>query len=107
MAKLAIMQAARGGNRKIGRRLWRLLAASGFVNLDLDAIVIHSDKLGVENMAPDEFDPGFFGRFVTLGVITAGDLEALRKAHEAFAASEDKYVLQLGLMAYGEKPATA
>ena len=49
-------QARRGGNRRIGRRLWRTLQAAGFVNVELEAFVYHSDDLGLEPFLP-QLDP--------------------------------------------------
>lgn len=41
-------QQARGGNRNVARQFWRILRAAGFRPLGIDAIVAHSDMLGIE-----------------------------------------------------------
>ena len=55
-AKLSTLQANQGGNRFIGRRLWRLLEAAGYHNVDLEAHAMHSDKIPIENMIPKDWD---------------------------------------------------
>ena len=44
----ASAQTARGGDRRIGRRLWRLLEAAGFVDLRLRLTSATSDEAGIE-----------------------------------------------------------
>jgi ubiquinone/menaquinone biosynthesis C-methylase UbiE len=93
----------RGGNPRIGRRLWRLLEATGYVNMDLEALPVHTDKLGFEALFPDEWDPGGFKPALDLGVMTEADVETMRKAHIATYASPDKYALFVSLMVCGQK----
>ncbi len=54
-------QAARGGNRQIGRRLWYMLNAAGFRNLDLEVVANHSGTISVEpflqQLNPDRLLP--------------------------------------------------
>lgn len=54
---IAEQQAARGGNRYIGRLLPRILKESGFGELQLEAIISHTDIIGIEpfffEIAPD------------------------------------------------------
>jgi len=102
--KLHEMQAQRGGNPRIGRELWRLLAATGYENMDLEAVPIHTDKLGFDTLFPDNWDPGGFKPALDLGIITPADVETMHKAHIATHASPDRYALFIGLMACGQKP---
>jgi ubiquinone/menaquinone biosynthesis C-methylase UbiE len=102
--KLHITQKLRGGNPRIGRQLWRLLALAGYVNMDLEVVPVHTDKLGVEAIFPPEWDPGAFKPALDLGIITGAEVETMRRAHIAFHASPDKYALFLGLMVCGQKP---
>jgi hypothetical protein len=48
----AEQQAARGGNRSIGRRLWRILQAAGFEQVQMQGVMVHSDALGMEAFVP-------------------------------------------------------
>jgi ubiquinone/menaquinone biosynthesis C-methylase UbiE len=102
-AKVVAWQAQKGGDRHIGRKLWRMLAATGYQELDLQAVIAHSDKLGAENMIPPEWDPGSMKPFLDAGVITKEDVEAAHREHIKFHASPDKYALFTLLMAKGEK----
>ncbi|MGA7732194.1 MAG: methyltransferase domain-containing protein [Chloroflexia bacterium] len=101
--KLHEARSLRGGNPRIGRQLWRLLGATGYVNMDLEALPVHTDKLGFEALFPDEWDPGGFKPALDLGVITQADVETLRKAHIATYASPDRYALFISLMVCGQK----
>lgn len=48
-AQVAQAQQARGGNRNIARQFWRILQAAGFQPVDIEAIVAHSDMLGIDS----------------------------------------------------------
>lgn len=48
-SNVAKMQSNLSGNRQIGRMLMTLLKLSGFINLDIDAVINHSEILGKEN----------------------------------------------------------
>lgn len=50
--KLTNMQNAGGGDRYIGRKLLKILKISGFINLDFEAVVKHSDIDGMNSLAP-------------------------------------------------------
>ena len=93
----------RGGNPRIGRQLWRLLEATGYMNMDLEVVPIHTDNVGVEAISPDEWDPGGFKPALDLGIMTEADVETMHQAHIAFHASPDKYLLFTSLMVCGQK----
>ncbi|MFL5735568.1 MAG: methyltransferase domain-containing protein [Chloroflexia bacterium] len=103
-AKLHEGRSERGGDPRIGRKLWRLMAASGYENMDLEGVPVHSDSTDYQAIFPDEWDPGGFKPALELGVITEADVETLRKGHIAFQASPDKYALFVNLMVSGQKP---
>jgi SAM-dependent methyltransferase len=104
--KSAEAQTDRGGNRLIGRRLWRLLLAAGFVDPDLDAVLGHSDELGLDpfraNLDADRFLP-----LVEGGVLSDEDVATARAAYERFVGSPAPFVLTLYLVACGMKPRRA
>ncbi|MEO8287803.1 MAG: methyltransferase domain-containing protein [Chloroflexota bacterium] len=97
-------QEQRGGNPRIGRQLWRMLGAAGFINMDLEAVPVHSDKTGTSVLFPDEWDPGAYKSAMDLGIMTPAELEIMHKAHIALQASPDKYALFVSLMVHGQKP---
>ena len=102
-AKTGRYQAQRGGNRLIGRRLWRILRAAGFENVELAAFVYHSDAIGLGPFAP-QLDPDRLLPAVRAGVITDGEFGTVRDAYERFMDSPDAYVMMIGLMALAQKP---
>jgi ubiquinone/menaquinone biosynthesis C-methylase UbiE len=102
-ARLHESRSERGGNPRIGRQLWRFMATSGYVNMDLEAVPVHTDKMGIEAIFPDEWDPGAFKPALAIGAITEADIEVLREAHRAFHAAPDKYALFVSLMVCGQK----
>lgn len=93
----------RGGNPRIGRQLWRLLEATGYVNMDLEVVPVHTDKVGAEALFPDEWDPGGYKPALDLGIMTEADLEIMHRAHIATQESPDKYALFVSLMVCGQK----
>ena len=94
----------RGGNPRIGRQLWRLLQATGYTNMDLEAVPVHTDKVSIEALFPDEWDAGGYKLALDTGIITEADLEIMHQAHIETHASPDKYALFVSLMVCGQKP---
>jgi ubiquinone/menaquinone biosynthesis C-methylase UbiE len=96
-------QAAQGGNRYVGRRLWRILEGSGFANLDLEAIATHSDASGITAFDP-QMDPDRLLPLAKAGWVSEEEIQQFRASRDVFLASPGPYVMMLGLMACGEKP---
>lgn len=96
-------QSQRGGNPRIGRQLWRLLAATGFVNMDLEVVPVHTDRLSTAAIFPNEWDPGAYKSSLDLGIISEADLETMHQAYLTTDASPDKYSLFVSLMVCGQK----
>lgn len=103
MEKGRQLQAAQGGNRLIGRRLWRILKAAGFQNLDLEVVTCHSDALGIDAFLP-QLNPERLLPLVEIGVISEQELEGARASYKKFLALPNPFMLMLLLMACGEKP---
>jgi ubiquinone/menaquinone biosynthesis C-methylase UbiE len=104
LAKVAAAQAEAGGNRRIGRRLWRILQAAGFQGLDLEAVVAHSDAVGMQPFLR-QLDPERLEPQVDAGVLTPEELAIVRASRADFLASNASFLLSLHLMACGQKPA--
>lgn len=100
--KMGQAQAAGGGNRNVGRSLWRILKAAGFINLDLEIIATHSDDIGIEPFLP-QLDPDRMLRLVKMGLLSEQELDKIRTARATFLTAPDKFILMLSLMACGEK----
>lgn len=96
-------QAAQGGNRNIGRKLWRILTSAGFKNLDLELIAEHSDDVGIESFLP-QIDPDRLLPLVQFGLMTEAELEAIRASRANFLASPNPFILTVSFMVCGTKP---
>ena len=103
LEKYGQVQSAAGGNRRIGRRLWRMLKAAGFCNLDLEVVPVHSDSIGIEAFLP-QLDPDRLLPLVQIGVMSEQDLDKVRVSVAKSFGSPDPYVLILFFMVCGEKP---
>lgn len=101
-------QAERGGNRLVGRRFWRILRAAGFQPLELDAILFHSDELGLDVLRPlIAYDPVESARQVKAGHLTQEDDDIIRRNSEQFWAAPDPFILIVLLAGCGQKPEPA
>jgi ubiquinone/menaquinone biosynthesis C-methylase UbiE len=96
-------QAARGGDRHIGRRLWQILDAAGFRNIEVEALASQSAERGVESFLR-HLDPERMRPLVADGLLSEEDFERFRAAFVAYAAAPDAYTLWLSFLACGEKP---
>ncbi|MFK7802073.1 MAG: methyltransferase domain-containing protein [Anaerolineae bacterium] len=98
------MQATKGGNRHIGRKLSDLLTAAGFAAPELEVIGSHSANRDLDSflrhLAPDRMRS-----LVKNGFLSNEDLEQFRVAITAWAANPDAYTIWLSLMVCAEKPA--
>ena len=102
LEKLGQAQSAGGGNRRVGRSLWRILKAAGFSNLDLEVVASHSDNIGIEPFLP-QIDPDRLLPLVKTGLVSEQELENIRSSRHKFLASPEPYIFTLSLMVCGEK----
>jgi hypothetical protein len=79
------------------------MTAAGYANIDLEVVPVHTDRLGIEAIFPNDWDPGAYKPALELGIIGEADLDVLRKAHATFQASPDQYALFVSLMVCGQK----
>ena len=103
LEKYGRAQAAQGGNRLIGRRSWRILESAGFIDLDLEAVVTHSDALSIEAFLP-QIDPDRLLPLVKAGLMSEQEIGQIRASRDAFLAAARPYILMLMLMVCGKKP---
>jgi ubiquinone/menaquinone biosynthesis C-methylase UbiE len=103
LARQTEAQAARDGDRRIGRWLWRLLKQTGHADPELDLFAYHSDALGKDPFLP-QMAPERFLDQVDAAAITPGDLGRVYAAFDRFARDPDAYVLMVGFLASGRKP---
>jgi ubiquinone/menaquinone biosynthesis C-methylase UbiE len=91
-----------GGDPLAGRRLWSMLKGSGFQNLDIEALVLHSGKQGILSCYP-QFDPERVLPLVEEGLVSEAELQSYRAGIETFMSSQDPFFIRVLLMACGEK----
>lgn len=99
--RFAAEQAAKGGTRFIGRRLPRILKQAGFVNLEFEAVLLHSDIIGLEPLA-DDSDPVFWQVMLDEGRVTEEERDVILASIEKFNAS-DPIMIITALVAGGQK----
>ena len=96
------VQAAKGGNPWIGRKLWRIMGEAGFDTRDLELLAVHSDAVDVEPML--WFRPEVVERFHKQGVTSDEHAATLLQALATVNSSPDKYLLQPHILVAGQKP---
>ena len=101
--KFKQVMASRGGDLSIGRNLCRILKEAGFGNVDLEAVVSHSDIIGIEAFEP-LLDSGPILQLVKQGLISELEIESYLISRDEFvAAGDDRSMMSFWLMAGGEK----
>ncbi|UNK16270.1 methyltransferase domain-containing protein [Paenibacillus sp. N3/727] len=103
LKKIADHQATKGGNRYIGRSLPRLLTNAGYTDVDIDAVIQHSDIHGIEGFKL-QFDINRFVGFFNNGLINQEEFDQLKSASEKISNSPDAYAMMTFVMAHGKKP---
>jgi ubiquinone/menaquinone biosynthesis C-methylase UbiE len=103
-SKMAAVQAKLGGNRRIGRRLWRILAAEGFTGLSLEMAAAHSDEAGIDPFRR-QFDTGMLSGLVRAGLMSSEELDRLTEQANAYYANPDVFVLMSFFIVSGKKTA--
>lgn len=101
--KISLAQAFQGGNRRIGRRLWRILHEAGFCDLTFDSLSLHSDEVGLEAFRA-LFNPEYLLPLIESGLITQEEWEEARQSLEQFFANPDSLIIDQRLIVRGVKP---
>jgi SAM-dependent methyltransferase len=96
-------QVGRGGDRRVGRKLWRLLTDAGFTDVHTDLVAVHTDAQGMAPFVP-QLDPDRQRVAVRDGVLTEADLDVLRSAQRRFMDAPDCFVMMVLCLASGTKP---
>lgn len=102
--KIALIQALRGGDRRVGRKLWRILERAGYIALEQEAILTSSDAQGLELFLP-QLDPARLAPLVREGLLLEEDLALARRAQAQLLAAAHPLVMELLLLVRGTKPA--
>ena len=101
--RMAKAQAARGGNRYVGRRLWAILEEAGYQDLDLELVLAHSNVSGLEPFLP-MIDPDRLIPLVKAGALTEAEAGRMRASRERFVADPRASIYLITWMACGTKP---
>ncbi|MEZ4859792.1 MAG: methyltransferase domain-containing protein [Caldilineaceae bacterium] len=102
LEKFGEAQAARGGNRQIGRDLRRILKAARFDHFEAEVVATDSSVRGVEAYL-QHIGPDRLRSLVTRGLLTEEELAQYSAALQTFLTTPDAYTLWLSLMVCGEK----
>ncbi|GAB1540563.1 hypothetical protein NUACC21_32320 [Scytonema sp. NUACC21] len=97
------LRASQGGNACIGRQLWRILREAGFTKLDLEAVVFHSDEIGIKPFLA-QLDSDLLSSHIKAGFVTELERQNFIAACEKFLGANDPLIMGLWLLACGEKP---
>lgn len=100
--KFKQVMASRGGDLSVGRNLCRILKEAGFGSIDLEAVVSHSDIIGIEAFEP-LLDSGPILQLVKQGLISESEIASYLISRDEFAAAGDRSMMSFWLMACGEK----
>ncbi|CAH1200368.1 2-methoxy-6-polyprenyl-1,4-benzoquinol methylase, mitochondrial [Paenibacillus allorhizoplanae] len=103
LKKVADYVAEKGGNRHIGRSLPRLLKNAGYIDVDIDAIIQHSDILGIEGFKR-RLDINRFAVFFKNGIINKQEYDQLEEASHQINNSAEAYAMMTSITACGKKP---
>jgi hypothetical protein len=87
---------------RIGSSLPRLLHSTGFIDIDLDAVCIHSDLVGIDAFII-QFNPKRFEPIYKNGILTKIDFEDIDTAFENLIKNPDSYIMMIFLIACGTK----
>jgi SAM-dependent methyltransferase len=101
-AKTGRAQAARGGDRLIGRKLHRVLRAGGFADARLDLFAYHSDAIGLDAFEP-QLSADRLLPLVRRGVISDTELDVVRGAHRKFREAPNAFVMMMGFIGSGTR----
>ncbi|MGB3266700.1 MAG: class I SAM-dependent methyltransferase [Microcoleus sp.] len=100
--KFKQVMSSRGGDLSVGRNLCRILKEAGFGSIDLEAVVSHSDIIGIEAFEP-LLDSGPILQLVKQGLISESEIASYLVSRDEFVAAGDRLMMSFWLMACGEK----
>lgn len=100
MNRFANIQKSAGGDRNIGRKLLRILKNSGFVDLDFEAVVKHSDMEGMDDLKP-KLD---INSLIKSNKFNKEQLKNIISMYSNMSNSSNSVVILILLMASGTKP---
>ena len=101
--QLSKLQAKKGGDRRIGRKLVYLLKQTGFKNVELEAIIAHSDELGIDNFLKLAWGENDIDWAIKNNLIDKEEGEKQKTLYRLFISTKDKKIITLVFVCGGEK----
>ena len=102
IAAVGRLKAARGGNRYIGRELPRILRGASYIDVQMDALVHHSDVQATDGMR-QQFDAHRLDGLLAHGEVTPDQYDEFDRFAESLSRGQ-AYAMMLFFMACGTKP---
>lgn len=99
-AKAWSAQTRRGGDRYIGRRLWRILTAAGYRDVSVRPYAYHSDELGLDAFG-DLISPAALAPLLADGTLSPDEYAIAVRGYQRFRASPDAFVMLVGFVVAG------
>jgi ubiquinone/menaquinone biosynthesis C-methylase UbiE len=95
--------ANRGGNRFVGRRLWKVLHEAGLRDVTTTICAVNSDDKGLEPFLP-LVDPSEAQPLVAEGVLTLGEYRKMVDGYKRFCADPRAFIMTLSFVVTGKAP---
>lgn len=107
MAKGIAAQAARGGDRLVGRKFLRILSDAGYAHHEFDVVVYHSDMAGerFREQVREMVNPEDMQLAIANGEVTREEADRIIAEDEKWLTSDHPLLLYTLFMSCGEKPA--
>jgi ubiquinone/menaquinone biosynthesis C-methylase UbiE len=99
-AKAWSAQTRRGGDRFIGRRLWRILTAAGYHDVTVRPYAYPSDELGLDAFG-DLVSPTALAPALADGTLSPDEYARAARGYKRFRASPDAFIMLVGLVVAG------
>lgn len=95
-------QIIEGGDRFIGRKLYKMLKENQFSEVELNLLAINSDDVGIESFVP-QVDYKEMGTMIDNNLISQEDIDKVREETERFKNGKDSYALLVMFSVIGKK----
>lgn len=103
MAKVNAVTLQNKTDLTVGRNMWNILKHAGFVDLDLDSLVLHTGSEGARAALP-QFSPTRLEPMVKMGLLTESELQLAKTTFDRFLSDPDGFYMRVMLMGCGRKP---
>ncbi|MFV2016064.1 MAG: class I SAM-dependent methyltransferase, partial [Candidatus Heimdallarchaeota archaeon] len=102
LASMHHLQRLHGGDRRIGRKLPRLLKETNFKNVNIHCPIVHS-AIDSPDIMKKAFTPDMMKGLLEANMITEHEFNSLVKAHKSFGDIEEDLAMMASLIISGRK----